>query len=131
MAYPTIDLKMRNPFPFPVAVRAVAHKGTLVVSLHGKQRPARVSLATATVGVKPYKRKIRQAPWLTEGRIVRKQAGRRGVTIRKVRHIKYSDGKELDEKTIDTYPPTTEIYLVPPGTDPDELPQMPEDAAAG
>ena len=131
VAYPHVDLKMKNPFEFPVVIRAtvVGKGGTLRVEVLGSQRPADVSFASATVGVKPYKRKIREVYWLEEGRVVRKQAGRRGVAIEKVRTIRYGDGTEKVETTVDNYPPTNEVYQVPKGTDYEELlPPLPDGA---
>ena len=52
----------------------------------------------------------------------------RGYRVRRTRTIKYASGAPAKtETTYDFYPPTTEIYLVSPGTDPNELPSLPED----
>ncbi len=132
VAYPHVDMKLRNPFDFPIVLRAQVDQGTLTLELLGAKRPARVEYAAATVGVRPYKRKIRQAHWLAEGRVIRKQKGIAGVTVEKIRHITYTDGTDRIEKTTDTYPPTTEVYYVAPGTDPETaLPPLPDDAAEG
>lgn len=130
VAFPHVDLKMRNPFDFPVLIHAfVRDRGTLVVELMGRERPVTVAFDAATVGVKSYKRKVRVSHWLEEGRIIRKQGGRKGVTIKKVRTLRYVDGTERLEETLDHYPPTTEIYYVPPGTDVEsELPPLPQDS---
>jgi vancomycin resistance protein YoaR len=129
VAFPHVDLKMRNPFVFPVLLRAfIKDRGTLVIELIGRSQPVSVAFDAATVGVKTYKRKVRVSPWLEEGRIIRKQAGRKGVTIQKIRTLRFTDGTEKLEETHDHYPPTTEIYYVPPGTDESELPPMPQDS---
>jgi vancomycin resistance protein YoaR len=130
VAYPHVDMKLRNPFDFPIVLRASVDQGTLTLELMGAKRPANVDYAAATVGVRPYKRKIREAHWLAEGRIIRKQKGIRGVTVEKIRRIRYADGTDRVEKTTDTYPPTTEVYYVAPGTDAETaLPPLPDDAA--
>lgn len=133
VAYPHVDLIMKNPYPFPVAIWSrVAEPGRLVVEVYGAQRPAKVDFAASTVGVKKYKRKIRTAHWLSEGEFRRKQPGRRGVTVEKTRVIFYADGTRRSETTRDEYPPTTEIYYVAPGTDAEEvLPPLPSDDANG
>ncbi len=130
VAFPHVDLKMRNPFTFPVLLHAyIKDRGTLVIELMGRERPVRVAFDAATVGVKRYKRKIRVSPWLEAGRIIRKQAGRKGVTIQKHRTLYYTDGSERREETHDHYPPTTEIYYVPPDTDVETaLPPLPQDS---
>lgn len=128
VAYPTVDLRMRNPFAFPILVHAfIRDGGTLVVELFGREQPVTVAFDAATVGIKKYERKVREAHWLEEGRIIRKQAGRQGVTIQKIRTLRFGDGTEKVEETRDHYPPTTEIYYVPTGTDVAvELPPLPE-----
>jgi len=128
--YPTVDLKLRNPYGFPIVLRAALDKGTLAFELRGRERPATVDLATATVGVAPFKRKVEEASWVKEGKYVLKQKGIRGYSIRKTRTIRLAGGEERVEVTTDVYPPTFEIYLVPPGTDVDAVlppPLPPED----
>ena len=130
VAYPHVDLRMRNPFDFPILVRASAKKGVMRVVLYGKARPATVDFSASTVGIKRYKRKVRVAHWLAEGKVFRKQKGRRGITIEKVRRIHHSDGSTRVETTTDVYPPTNEVYYVAPGTDTDTaLPPLPADAS--
>jgi hypothetical protein len=130
VAYPHVDMKLRNPFDFPIVLRAYADQGTLTLELKGAKRPASVEYAAATVGVRPYKRTVRQAHWLAEGRVIRKQKGIRGVTVEKIRRIAYADGTDRVEKTTDIYPPTNEVYYVAPGTDAETaLPPLPDDAA--
>jgi vancomycin resistance protein YoaR len=127
VAYPHVDLKLRNPYEFPIVVRARVDAGRMKLELLGQRRMAQVEFATSTIGVKPYTRKVREAPWLAEGRVLRKQKGIRGVTVRKVRRIRYVDGRRRVENTVDTYPPTQELYLVPPETDLDSaLPPLPD-----
>ena len=40
VVYPTTDLKLRNPYDFPVDVHAIIDKGTLVFELRGRGRAA-------------------------------------------------------------------------------------------
>jgi hypothetical protein len=127
VVYPDVDLRLRNPFAFPIVVHALVQPGILTFELYGKERPATVELGSETLGVSPYKRQIREASWLAEGRVVVKQKGIRGIRVRKLRRIRWLDGSERLEETTDQYPPTDEIFLVPPGTDPaTSLPPLPE-----
>ncbi len=127
VAYPHVDMKLRNPFDFPIVLRAQTDGGTLTLELMGAKRPATVKYFVSTVGVRPYKRKVREASWLAEGRIIRKQKGIRGVTVEKTRRILYADGTRRVETTTDVYPPTNEVYYVPTGTDVEEaLPPLPD-----
>lgn len=124
-----VDLKLRNPFAFPVVLRSVVDKGQITFEVLGEQRPVRVTFRGEVVGTQRYKRKVQEAAWLGEGRVVRKQRGIRGYTVRKVRLIRDRDGRQREEETRDVYPPTVEIFLVPPGTDPErDLPPLPHEA---
>jgi vancomycin resistance protein YoaR len=131
VVYPTVDLKLVDPYDFPVVVHASIDKGTLAFELYGKRRPATVTYATETVGTADYKRKVEELATLAEGKAKLKQKGIRGISIRKTRTIHLVDGADRVEVTTDTYPPTFEIYQVGPGTDVDEvLPPLPDSATA-
>jgi vancomycin resistance protein YoaR len=131
VVYPVVDLKLRNPFAFPIVIHSKIENGTLTFELLGSGRPVTVEWATDTLGVAEFKRKIEEAPWLTPGKFVKKQRGIRGYSIRKTRKIRFASGEERVEVTTDVYPPTLEIYQVPPGTDPArDLPPL-ADGAAG
>ena len=132
VVYPTVDLKLENPYDFPVVVHAAIDKGTLAFELHGARRPVTVTYATETVGTADYKRKVEELATLAEGAVKLKQKGIRGVSVRKTRTIHLlSGGADRVEVTTDTYPPTFEIYQVGPGTDVDTvLPPLPEGATA-
>jgi vancomycin resistance protein YoaR len=131
VVYPTVDLKLKNPYAFPIVVHASIDKGTLAFELLGTKRPATVSLDTATVGTADYKRKIEETSALAEGAVRLKQRGIRGYSIKKTRTIHLADGRERVEVTTDTYPPTFEIYQVGPGTDVESaLPPLPDDRTA-
>jgi len=130
VVYPTTDLKLRNTYDFPVVVHAVIDKGTLAFELRGRIRPVDVDFTTDTVGIAKFKRKIEEASWLPAGKFVLKQKGITGYTIKKTRAMRFTSGTSRVEVTTDVYPATFEIYQVPPGTDPAELPEPP-DAADG
>ncbi|MBI4955227.1 MAG: VanW family protein [Myxococcales bacterium] len=131
VAYPHIDLKLRNGFDFPIVVHARAEQGKLTFELWGRERPAEVSFESATVRTMSYKRKVTEAPGLEAGKVVQKKKGIRGLVVKKVRHIKLRDG-DRDEETKDIYPPSDEEFLVGPGTDPDkDLPPLPGSETPG
>ena len=50
VVFPTVDLKLRNPYDFPVVLHAVADKGTLTFEVLGREKPATVYFTTVTVG---------------------------------------------------------------------------------
>jgi hypothetical protein len=121
----SVDLKLRNPFAFPVVLHSAVERGTLTFELLGQQRPVMVTFKRDVVGVRDYKRELRETGYLPTGKIVLKQHGIRGYSIRRTRVLKYRDGAEHEEVTNDIYPATAEIYLVPPGTDESVLPPLP------
>lgn len=131
VVYPVVDLKLRNPFDFPVVVKARVDGNTLRFELLGREKPASVTFGRDIVGSKPFARRIEEKPGL-RGQIIRKQHGIRGYTVKRVRRFVYRDGTERLETNVDHYPPTVEIYQIPPGLDVDSvLPPLAEDVEEG
>lgn len=128
VVFPTVDLKLRNPFDFPIVLRTSINKGLLVFEILGRDRPVTVDFAAATTDRTDYKRKVEEDPGLPAGKLVLKQKGIRGATVKKIRTLRGRDGQERVEVSTDVYPPTFEIYRVPPGTDVEsELPPLPSE----
>jgi vancomycin resistance protein YoaR len=131
VVYPSVDLKLRNGYSFPIVVHARVSGGVLAFELLGRERPATVELSTETVGVSTYKRRVEEASWLASGSFRLKQKGIRGLSIRKTRRVHLRNGTDRVEVTTDVYPPTFEIYEIAPGDDPAAvLPPPPEDPKA-
>jgi vancomycin resistance protein YoaR len=129
VVYPSIDLKVRNPYDFPIVVHAFVTGSTVHVELLGKSHPVNVSYGRDVLGTFPFTRKVVEDGWVTEPKI--KQRGIKGVEIRRERVLAYVNGQRRVELSTDMYPPTTEIYRVPPGYDPETLPPVGEDPNAG
>jgi vancomycin resistance protein YoaR len=127
VVFPVVDLKIRNPHPFPVVVHTKVGANSLVVELLGKEKPARVVFAREVVEIFPFVRKIVEEPWVKEGQAIKKQGGIRGYRVRRIRRIEAAVPRV--ETSIDFYPPTTEIFVVAPGADPAALPPLPTDVA--
>lgn len=131
VSYPVLDLKIKNPYDFPIVVSAKADGSTLRFELLGKERRVEVALATETLGVLKYSRKIEKTAYLPAGEFRVKQKGRRGLSIKKIKTTKdLKSGEAKLEETTDLYPPTQEIYLVGPGMKAEDLPPL-EPPAAG
>ncbi len=126
VVYPAVDLKVRNPHPFPVVVHTKTAGSTLRVELLGKTKPAKVTFGRDVVATLSYKRKIVEEASLPANRVVVKQHGIKGYRIKRTRQIVYADGTKKVEDSTDFYPPTTEIYMVPTGFDEARLPALPE-----
>jgi len=125
VVYPGVDLKVRNPHPFPVVVHAKTDGNKLRVELLGKMRPVDVSFGRELVSTVAFKRKIVEEPTLSGKKVLVKQHGIKGYRIKRSRLLKYPDGTSKKEEATDFYPPTTEIYHVPVGFDVALLPALP------
>ncbi|MBX3206905.1 MAG: VanW family protein [Labilithrix sp.] len=125
VVYPAVDLKVRNPHPFPVVVHAKTIGNKLRVELLGKMRPVRVGFGREVLSTLPYKRKIEEDATLSGRKVLVKQHGIKGYKIKRSRIFTYPDGTKRKEEMTDTYPPTTEIYKVPVGFDVALLPALP------
>jgi hypothetical protein len=130
VVFPVVDLKLKNPHPFPLVVHTKVREGTLTIELLGASKPVEVTFSREVVEVLPFKRRIDEEASLQPGHAIKKQAGIRGYRVRRVRTITPSHGgPSKTEVSTDFYPPTTEIYQVALGGDPRELPALPEDVA--
>lgn len=125
VVYPAVDLKVRNPHPFPVVVHAKTIGNKLRIELLGKMKPARVTFEREVIKTLPYKRKIEEDGTLRGMRVLVKQHGIKGYKIKRSRVFTYPDGTRKKEDETDTYPATTEIYKVPVGFDVSLLPPLP------
>jgi vancomycin resistance protein YoaR len=128
VVYPSVDLKLRNPFAFPVVVHAWVEGQKLKMELLGSDKPVSVSYGRDVLATFPFTRKVVEEDWVTEPKI--KQKGIKGVTIRRARVLVFTSGERRVETSVDTYPPAQEIYRVPPGFDPEGLPPVGEDPSA-
>ena len=115
VAWPSVDLKIKNPWPFPLVVHAVVLGNELRVQLLGMTKPADVRWHTETLAILPFKRKVTESGWLSEGTVIKKQKGIRGYRLRRIRELTLADGTTRVEETIDVYPPTDEHFIVPRG----------------
>jgi vancomycin resistance protein YoaR len=121
VVYPVVDLKIRNPYDFPVVVHSHVEGGSVEFELRGHEQPAKVVFGRQVLAVRPFTRKVEEMPGLPSNRIIRKQHGIRGYKILRTRTIAYRDGTAHSESNVDVYPPTVEMYLVAPGTDVDAV----------
>jgi len=121
VVYPVVDLKIRNPYDFPVVVHSNVQGNTVFFELFGKERPARVVFKREIVATRPFSRKVEEKKGMARDRVVRKQHGIPGYKIKRTRLIAYGDGTGRKEENVDIYWPTFELYLVAPGVDPEPL----------
>jgi vancomycin resistance protein YoaR len=125
VVYPIVDLKLRNPFAFPVVVHAIVSANKIKMELLGADKPADVTFGRTVVSTKPFGRKVVEDAALTKPK--RKQKGIEGMELYRSRVIAFHDGRRKVETGRDVYPPTSEIWHVPPGFDEATLPPLGED----
>ena len=129
VVYPSVDLKLRNPYDFPVVVHAYIDGSKVKMELLGARKPVLVTFGVSYLGSSPFTRKIVEQAWVTKPTL--KQHGIKGVQIRRTRALTFlASGERRVETSFDTYPPTQEIYNVPPGFDQETLPALGEDESA-
>lgn len=125
VVYPTVDLKVRNPFPFPVVIHAKVGANVIEMELLGADKPVDVSFGKTVLSTTPYDRKVEEDPAVSQPK--RKQKGIDGMELLRSRVIAWHDGHRKVESSRDVYPPTKEVWHVPPGFDESTLPPLGED----
>lgn len=125
VSFPVLDLRIRNPFPFPIVVAARAEQGKMRFELWGRARPVEVELSTATKGSLKYNRKLERHAGLPAGEFRIKQRGKRGMQLRRLKTVKdLASGRSTVEESIDTYPPQQEIVVAAPDVKEADLPPL-------
>jgi vancomycin resistance protein YoaR len=117
VAFPGIDLELRNPRADRVTLRARATHGRLDVWLEadGTSRP-RVSLTSEIIERTPCGRTIEHDPHMPESEVHVRAHGIPGYRVLRVREIAGEERIRRDERT-DIYPPTPEQLVVSPSFD--------------
>jgi vancomycin resistance protein YoaR len=125
----SVDLKIRNPWAFPIVIHTHTGPGSIVVQLLGERRPALVVLSRETLRVEPFTRKVEVHPELPSGRYLKKQKGISGYDVRITRRTTTPDGESHVIVSIDRYPATPELFWIAPGLDREHtLPPLPDGA---
>ena len=125
VVYPVVDLKLRNPYAFPLVVHATVGPNTISMQLLGADKPARVALMRTVLSTTPFDRKVVEDPAIATPK--RKQKGLDGMLLLRKRLVVLRGAPVRVETSRDLYPPTTEIWKVPPGYDEVDLPPLGED----
>jgi vancomycin resistance protein YoaR len=122
VVYPIVDLKLRNPFSFPVVVHTSVAGNKIKMELLGADKPVDVSFGKSVISTTPFTRKVVEDPAVTKPK--RKQKGIEGLELYRSRVLAFHNGQRKVEGGRDVYPPTTEIWHVPPGFDESTLPPL-------
>lgn len=129
VSYPTVDLKIRNPFPYAIMLHAFTPKpGVIKVEILGGEPAAEVTYAYGVGGVEDFVRRITVKSHLKPGTQIRRQKGVRGYDVTSVVTIKWRDGRVEERKYYSGYRPSPEVFWVAPGYDEAALPPLPDHA---
>jgi vancomycin resistance protein YoaR len=123
VVYPSTDLKLKNPYDFPVAIRYVVSLGTMRVEILGKGRPwDKITFEREIKEKKDYETITREEDSWPIGSQVVEQPGFPGYELIR-RRIFWKDKKQVKvEKWNIKYPPTTEYLRVGTSADPNATP---------
>jgi vancomycin resistance protein YoaR len=108
VSYPSLDLKLKNPFDFPVVMHLGMEDGILRVEFRGKTRPYTVTFLRKIIRSAPFPVRVMENPNLLKGKEVITQNGIPGYTVRRYQVIDH-DKVAYRFQSIDKYPPTTQI----------------------
>jgi vancomycin resistance protein YoaR len=122
VVYPIVDLKLRNPFAFPVVVHVIVGTSKLKMELLGADKPVEVTFGRSVTATTPFGRKVVEDPAISKPK--RKQKGIDGMDLIRSRVLVFRDGHRKVEQGRDLYPPTAEIWHIPPGFDESTLPPL-------
>lgn len=120
VVWPNTDLKLKNPYDFPVVVRYVVANGEAKVEILGKKRPwEKIVFEAYVIEETPFESEERLDPEILKDDTSFDQEGFPGYRIGRVRKF-FKDGKLVNtEKWAMTYKPVTEYIRRGTSEDPE------------
>jgi vancomycin resistance protein YoaR len=120
VVWPDTDLKLKNPYDFPIAIHYRVTNGEALVEILGKDRPYdKVEFERHVVESQPYTTEERLDDAIPDGVTSLDQAGFNGYTMQRFRRF-YKDGKVVKSNKWDVvYKPVTEYVRRGTNKDPD------------
>ncbi len=128
VVYPSVDLKLRNPYAFPVVIHYVVSQGTVRVEILGSQRPwDKIAFERELKKEIPFETVSRDDEDLPLGTQIIDQMGFPGYELVRRRHF-YKGGKLVKTEKWDIkYPSTTEYVRLGANPDPNLVaPKQPD-----
>jgi vancomycin resistance protein YoaR len=114
VVYPTINFRLKNPFPFPVVLHQTVKNGVVRAEILGPRRALTVTFIRRVLEAIPYEEVERPDKDLPHGVRVLGQRGVPGFKLRRYRIVR--DGTHAArDRWDDVYPPTTQIVRVGSG----------------
>ncbi len=120
VVWPNTDLKLKNPFDFPVVIHYRVANGEALVEILGKPRPYdKIVFERHVVESNPYPTEERLDDEMPDGQTVIDQAGFNGYKLERYRRF-YKDKKLVkSNKWVVEYKPVTEFVRRGTSKDPD------------
>jgi vancomycin resistance protein YoaR len=122
VVYPTLDMKLKNEYDFPVVLHMTVSQGKVHAEVLGPRRPYQVTFERRLEEVRPFESVWRDDPTMRTGATKLVQRGRRGFKMKRHRKLLQGGAVVRSEEWKLEYPSTTEIHKR--GTNPSgELPE--------
>ncbi|WP_170319944.1 VanW family protein [Polyangium spumosum] len=129
VSFPLVDLKLQNPYPFPILIHAYSPEPTKIrVEILGGAPVAKVEYAYGVGQSYDFVRRITVKEHFPPGKRVRRQKGVPGYDVTSTLRISYVDGRVEERRWYSGYRPSPEVFWVAPGYDEANLPPLPERA---
>jgi len=128
VAYPAINLRIGNPYDFPVVLRAMVAKGRMRAEVRGARRPYAITIIRRIDAATPFEQTERPDPTLPRGTRALAQRGVPGMDLHRYR-IRREGAHARRQVVIDHYAPTPQIVRVGTGEGTLTIGRPPIDAA--
>ena len=116
VVYPTITLRLRNPFSHPIVLHETVENGIVRAEILGPKRTRDVTFVRKINDVVPFVETEKPDPKIPKGQRVLSQRGIPGFKLTRYRILR--DGAfAVREHDTDMYPPTAQIWRVGTGED--------------
>ena len=110
VVYPTVDMRLRNDYEFPVVMHMTVLQGRVHAEVLGPRRPYQITFERTLVEKLPYNTVWRDDFKLKAGTQKLVQRGRRGFKLKRYRKFLQGGVVMKTEERELNYPPTTEIF---------------------
>jgi vancomycin resistance protein YoaR len=123
VVYPTITMKLRNPFEFPIVLHETLSEGVVRAEILGPKRVRDVTFVRRIDEVVPFKEVEHEDPAVPKGERVLVTRGIPGFRITRFRVVR-EGAFAVRERTPDQYPATGQVWKIGAGAkDPDFKPK--------
>jgi hypothetical protein len=113
VVWPSVTMKLKNPYDFPVVIHYQVNSGRVRAEILGAKRLYKVGFERRIVADRAFKEELRHDDKKLIGKRKVEQHGQRGYSVRRRRIFFDNDGHEVRSQywTV-VYPPTTMIITL-------------------